>query len=158
MIKIRQATVDDAKTIAELNFHVQSVHRDALPDMFKPAIVDDEMIALNAERMSNEDAVTYIAEDEGQPIGYIYAQVHHRPENPFSYARHHILVDAMSVNPEYYGTGAADMLMQAVKDFALEQGMKKVVLDVWDFNKRAKRFYEKQGFTTYNHRMQLMLE
>lgn len=157
-MNIRQATIDDAKVIAELNTHVQSVHRDALPNIFKPAIVDEEMIALNMERMSNEDAVTYIAEDDGQPIGYIYAQVHHRPQNPFSYERHYILVDAMSVNPEYYGTGAADMLMQAVKDFAHQQGMHKIVLDVWDFNGRAKRFYEKQGFTTYNHRMQLMLK
>jgi len=157
-MNIRQATIDDAKTIAELNTHVQAVHRDALPDMFRPPLVDEDIIALYAERIDSEDAATYIAEDEGQPIGYLYAQVHHRPENPYSYERHYILVDAMSVNPDYYGTGAADMLMQSAKDFAQEHGMNKIVLDVWDFNRRAKRFYEKQGFTTYNHRMQLMLE
>ena len=157
-MKIRQATLDDAKIVAQLNTHVQGVHRDALPEIFKPVAIDDEFIALYAELIRKEDSRIFIAEDNGQAIGYINALVHHRPENPFSYERHYILVDAMSVNPDYYGTGVADMLMQSVKDFAIEQGMQKVVLDVWDFNGRAKRFYEKQGFTTYNHRMQLMLE
>jgi len=157
-MKIRQATLDDAKIVAQLNTHVQGVHRDALPEIFKPVAIDDEFIALYAELIRKEDSRIFIAEDNGQAIGYINALIHHRPENPFSYERHYILVDAMSVNPDYYGTGVADMLMQSVKDFAIEQGMQKVVLDVWDFNGRAKRFYEKQGFTTYNHRMQLMLE
>ena len=157
-MNIRQATIDDAKIIAELNTHVHQVHVDALPDIFKPPAVDDEMVALNIDRMRNEDSVTYIAEDEGQAIGYIYALVLHRPENPFSYERHTILVDAMSVNSDYYGTGVADMLMQSVKDFASEQGVKRIILDVWAFNGRAKRFYEKQGFTTYNYKMQWVLE
>jgi GNAT superfamily N-acetyltransferase len=157
-MNIRQATVADAKVIAELNTHVQGVHRDALPNIFKPPLADAEMIALNVERLDNEDAVTFIAEDNGQPIGYIYAHVHHRPENPFSYERHYILVDAMSVNPDYYGTGVADMLMQSVKVLAVQHQVQRIILDVWDFNGRAKRFYEKQGFTTYNYKMQWVLE
>lgn len=157
-MNIRRAAQDDAKIIAQLNTHVHQVHVDALPDIYKPPSVDDEMIALYADRMSDENGVTYIAEDNGQPVGYIYALITHRPENPFSYARDYVLVDAMSVNPDYYGTGVADMLMQSVKDFAIERGLKKIVLDVLAFNGRAKRFYEKQGFTTNRHRMQLMLE
>ena len=157
-MKIRKATVEDAKTIAELNMHVQRVHADALPEIFKPAVVDDEMIELNLERLADDEATTFIAEDEGIPVGYIYALVRHRPENPFSYARDFVHVDAMSVNPEYYGTGVADQLMQAVIDLARAHKTTRIILDVWDFNARAKRFYQKQGFSTFNHRMQLILE
>lgn len=157
-MKIRKATLKDAKIIAELNMHVQQVHADALPDIFKPAVVDEEMIELNHERLADNETTTFIVEDEGIPVGYIYALVRHRPENPFSYARDYVHVDAMSVNPEYYGTDVADQLMQAVIDLARANNTSRIILDVWDFNTRAKRFYEKQGFSTFNHRMQLVLE
>jgi diamine N-acetyltransferase len=157
-MNIRQATIDDAKAIAKLNVHVHGLHREALPHVFKPPIVDDEMISLYAKWISQDNATIFIAEDGGQPIGLIYALVHHRPESPFSHARHYILVDQMSVNPEYYGTGVADMLMQAVKDLGKKHDVQRIILDVWDFNGRAKRFYEKQGFTTLRYQMQLVLE
>ena len=157
-MNVRHATSDDANTLAELNGHVQQVHVDALPHVFKPDIVDDELVALHTERLNRDDGRYWIAEDDDQVVGYINALVINRPENLFGYARYHILVDAMSVNPEYYGTGVADQLMQVVKDWASEEGIQRIVLDVWAFNERAKRFYEKQGFSTYNYRMELMLE
>lgn len=157
-MKIRQATIDDAKSLAKLNVHVHGIHADALPDVFKPPVVDDEMVSLYVEWMSQDNATIFIAEDGGQPIGLIYALIHHRPDNPFTYARHYMLVDQMSVNPEYYGTGVADMLMQAVKDLAEQHQVQRIILDVWDFNGRAKRFYEKQGFTTSRRRMELVLK
>lgn len=157
-MNIRQATVEDAKIIAELNTHVQQVHVDALPSVFKSPVVDEGLIALYANWIRQDNATIFIAEDAGQPIGYIYALLHHRPENPFSYVRDYVLIDQMSVNPEYYGTGVANQLMQAVKDLARMQNVSRITLDVWDFKGRAKRFYEKQGFATFNYRMQLMLE
>lgn len=157
-MNIRQATSDDAKTLAELNGHVQQVHVDALPHIFKPAVVSAELIAIYEEWLGQDESRFWIAEDAGQSIGYIYALIRRRPDNPFSYARNSILVDQMSVNPEYYGTGVADQLMQAVKDWASIEGIHRIVLDVWSFNERAKRFYDKQGFMTFDYRMELMLE
>lgn len=157
-MNIRQATLNDAKILAQLNGHVQQIHVDALPHIFKRDIVGDELVALHTERLNRNEGRYWIAEDDRQAIGYINALIIDRPENLFRYALQYILVDAMSVNPEYYGSGVADKLMQVVKDWATEIEIQRIVLDVWAFNRRAKRFYEKQGFTTYNYRMELVLE
>lgn len=157
-MNIRRATIDDAEVLAQLNLHVQGVHVKALPQIFKPLVVSDELIAWHRKLLSQDDSAIWIAEDNAQAIGYIYALVIERPENPFKYTRRVILVDAMSVNPDYYGTGVADQLMHAVKGFAKSERIARIILDVWSFNGRAKRFYEKQGFSTFNYRMELMLE
>ena len=157
-MNIRQATLDDAKILAELNTHVQQVHVEALPHIYKPSGVDELLISVYADCLNQDNAIFYIAEDADQPIGYIYALIRQRPENPFKFMQDIILIDQMSVNPEYYGTGVADQLMEAVKDFAKKHQISLIMLTVLDFNKRAQRFYEKQGFTSYSHRMQLVLE
>ena len=157
-MNIRQATLDDAKILAQLNGHVQHVHANALPNIYKPAIVDKHLISVYAERINSNEVGIYIAEVAGQPVGYIYSLVHRSPGNSFKYERDVLLVDEMSVNPEYYGSGVADRLMEAVKDFAKHHQISRIMLTVLDFNQRAQRFYEKQGFTSYSHRMQLVLE
>jgi len=157
-MNIRKATVEDARILAQLNCHVQQVHADAEPTLYKPAEVTEAMIAHHIESMNDENGTTFIAEDDGKAVGYIHMVVRDRPENPFRHECRDVLVDAMSVNPEYYGTGVADKLMECAVSLARDYSIKRIILDVWDWNYRARRFYAKQGFRTFNHRMQLMLE
>lgn len=156
-MNIRQATSDDAQTLAQLNVHVQQVHADARPEVFKPPI-DDAWVEAIADRIRSLEGTFFIAEIDGEAVGYLYAEHIERPDNVFTYVREYVLIDQMSVNPEYYGTGVADQLMQTVKDWTSAQGIERIVLGVWAFNQRAIRFYEKQGFTHFIHRMELMLE
>lgn len=157
-MNIRQATPDDASIIAQLNLHVQQVHADKKPDLYKQAVLSDDLIAFYEKRLRETTEVIYLAENDGQAVGYVHAIIRERPENFFAHIRRDIVVNEISVNPEYYGTGVADELMQIVIDLAHQHGINRIVLDVWDWNGRAKRFYEKQGFSTYNYRMELMLE
>lgn len=157
-MNIRQASWEDARTIALLNQHVQQIHADIRPDLYKQAELSDELIAVYEDWLTDDKGVLYLAEDDGVAVGYIYVMIRKRPESLFTQIRHSILVDQMSVNPDYYGTGVADMLMQCVTDLAQENGIKRVTLDVLDWNIRARKFYEKQGFTTFKHSMEMMLE
>lgn len=54
---------------------------------------------------------------------------------------------AMWLRPEYRGTAAASLLVEAIKERALERGHARVVLDVAPENQRAAAFYRKQGFS-----------
>lgn len=47
---------------------------------------------------------------------------------------------------EYHGTGAADVLMDFAFQFARDSGYEMVYLSVWEYNFRARGFYEKHGF------------
>lgn len=54
---------------------------------------------------------------------------------------------AMWVRPEYRGTVAASLLVDAIKQRALARGHTNLVLDVAPENQRAAAFYQKHGFT-----------
>lgn len=58
---------------------------------------------------------------------------------------------AMWVRPEYRGTAAAALLVEAIKERALARGHAHVVLDVAPDNQRAAAFYQKQGFAFLPH-------
>ncbi len=47
---------------------------------------------------------------------------------------------------EYHGTHVANELMQFAIRFAAEKGYEKLYLSVWEYNFRARGFYEKHGF------------
>jgi ribosomal protein S18 acetylase RimI-like enzyme len=53
---------------------------------------------------------------------------------------------AMWVRPEYRGTAAASLLVEAIKERAAARGHARVVLDVAPDNCRAAAFYQRQGF------------
>ena len=65
---------------------------------------------------------------------------------PFARARHRAEVGPFYVVPEAQGTGAADLLMEALVTHARELGVTQLELSVAADNPRAVRFYERHGF------------
>ena len=57
------------------------------------------------------------------------------------------------VHKNFHGKGIAQQLINFVESFAKENKYEVVWLGVWEHNLRAKRFYEKSGFTDsgYTH-------
>jgi GNAT superfamily N-acetyltransferase len=141
-----------------LNVPVQQIHVDARSDIFKRHAVSVEMIVDYEARLSDENTYIFIGEVEGEPIGYILAQLVERPENPYTFPIRFILIDQMSVNPKHQSKGYGEQLMQQVFELARAQGINTVLLTVWAFNSRAMAFYERQGFTVRDMRMEAHLE
>jgi GNAT superfamily N-acetyltransferase len=61
------------------------------------------------------------------------------------------LLVAMWVLPDHRGTGVAQALVEAVVDWAREDGGVRVLLAVVDTNKVARRLYERLGFALTGH-------
>lgn len=55
-------------------------------------------------------------------------------------------IESFYILPEFRRTGAADVLMKYIFGYLFECGYRKAELTVWERNKRAIRFYEKNGF------------
>ena len=47
---------------------------------------------------------------------------------------------------EFHGKGDSDRLMNFAMDYARSQGFERMYLSVWEYNFRARGFYEKNGF------------
>lgn len=57
----------------------------------------------------------------------------------------------MYVHSDYRGKGVAQELYNALYDFAVENGLKKIFLGTYERLGRAIKFYEKNGFIEYPH-------
>ena len=97
---------------------------EARPDFFKPYTITPELFADFENRLSNEQVHILIGEVDGNPVGYILAQLFERADNPYTYASRQLLVDQMSVNPDQRSKGYGEALMDRVFDLAKSLGCK----------------------------------
>ena len=151
-MKIRPAVKQDARLLSRLNVHVQRLHAEAYPDLFKPPEQDD--FALSFFEMVLDDPATYIyiAED-GQPVGYIICRIVHGTGNPFMFARSYLYIDQISVEPDHQGNRIGKALMDRADLMAQEEELSVIHLNSWSFNQDAHAFFHSQGYEIYNVRM-----
>jgi ribosomal protein S18 acetylase RimI-like enzyme len=156
-MEIRRASLFDARLLAGLNMTVQQLHAENRPEIFKPPLVSDELVNWYEEMLSQTENHVFIGEVNGEAVGYLCAKVVHRPENPFTYALHVIYVEEISVNEEYQGRGCGKQLMQAAYELAQVENIRRIMLNVWNFNSQAISFYKSLGFQVCHERMEQIL-
>jgi ribosomal protein S18 acetylase RimI-like enzyme len=94
----------------------------------------------------------FIAEEDGDAIGYVLCSLIELSETPFTYASRFLHIDHISVRPHERRHGAGTALMNQVENLAKESGMSKIQLDSWDFNTGAHSFFEGMGYQKFDHR------
>ncbi len=151
-MEIRQATRVDIETLSRLNVHVQQLHAEAYPKLFKMPEQDDFAVPFFESLFEDVNVRIYIAEDV-IPVGYIVLRIVRREENPFMHPWKFAYVDQISVQPEYKGKGAGKFLMARTAQLAQEEGLDFIALDSWGFNTEAHGFFESLGYEFYNYRM-----
>jgi len=88
----------------------------------------------------------FFLEDEGVVKGYMRINAKHPcPLGAFSNRKSVELV-RLYVLKEFHGTGVANELMNFAVDYAKKNGFEIMYLSVWEYNFRARGFYEKHGF------------
>jgi ribosomal protein S18 acetylase RimI-like enzyme len=156
-MQIRKATLADAHTLSALNVDVQKIHADAIPHIFKQPESDSFAVQFMQERLEDPTNLFLIANLDDQDIGYLFARIVDRPENPFMHAWKYIYIDQISVKPRYQGLGCGRVLFQHLRQVTTELGIETILLDTWLFNIQAQAFFKKQGFTTFNYRMWMQI-
>ena len=154
-MKIRRANLEDAGILSILNADVQKLHADALPHLFKQPESGAFAIQFMRELLPDPDNYFFIGSLDGEDIGYIFARLIDRPENPYTYAWHYVYIDQISVKPAYQHKGCGKRLIEEVVRLAKEVEADWIGLDTWAFNEGAIAFFEKQGFSPFNQRMWL---
>ena len=153
-LQVRPACPDDAASISALNAYVQRLHADMLPDFFKQPSPTTFPTDYLLEIMARPDTVMFVAELASKVVGYLYADVAPAwTRSTFTFDRFHI--HHIAVVPDAQGHGCGTALMDAAKQEARRRGIPRLSLATWEFNRRAQRFFESQGFVYYGHRMWL---
>ena len=91
-MNIRKATIDDINELVRLNSEVQSLHVDIEPDVFCD-VGEADLREFFQNRLAQADFRTFIAEDEGYPVGYMSVRVARRPGHLFVKKREGVTID-----------------------------------------------------------------
>ena len=147
-IAIRKATVDDAKLLTGLSYttfwDAIAHHPKNAPDDLAHYMRQAFNVEPIAAELAEPNAIFLIAEIDGKPAGYAKLNVDNiedgiAAERPIELAR-------LYSHQEYIGKGVGQNLMDACLDLARERACDVMWLGVWEFNPRAQRFYQKNGF------------
>jgi len=143
---IRRATHGDESALVELNSFVQTMHADKVSSLFKKPD-PDEISAWFSGVLGQQNAQIWLAEESGEPVGYVSVSSQERPESPFCRARRFFEIDHISVRPDKQQSGVGRQLMQQILKTAAEQGITDVELSCWCFNEGAQGAFGRLGFS-----------
>lgn len=152
-MKLRPATKEDYEILFELFNEIQSMHFEARPDIFKPAKKDKYFYEYFDRVMQSENHHLIIGFDDDKPIGYIYYVINDLQQNIYRRQKRIIYINHILVKKRNRGKGFGRALINHVRDIGRQEKIKEIGLDVWAFNKRAIRFFNRQGFSAHNQIM-----
>ena len=147
-INIRQATLEDAKPLTDLSY---TTFWDAFAH--HPKNAPDDLAyymrqAFNVEQITAElqdpKAIFLIAEIEGEFAGY--AKITIGAIEPGITAERPVELNRLYSQQKFLGQGVGQALMDACFERAKRHDHDVMWLGVWEYNPRAQRFYEKNGF------------
>ena len=148
MLKIRRALVKDINRLEELLYQVHKVHSDERPDIFKEGMkkyTKEELEKL----IENDEKPIFVSTDENDRIvGYVFCIYQYTKGIQSLNDRKILFIDDFCVDLGVRGQNIGSQLYQFIEEEAKKNGCSSVTLNVWNFNRRAMRFYEKLGFST----------
>jgi ribosomal protein S18 acetylase RimI-like enzyme len=145
-ICIRPCTIEDVDTLKELATQ-------AFCETFAPLNTPENMDAYLQEaytlpklrrELADGNQVFYFAYADGILAGYL--KVNEAPAQSEINDPSALEIERIYVLQAFYGTGIGQLLMDKAVEMARERGKEYAFLGVWEFNPRARRFYEKNGF------------
>ncbi len=157
-ISIRQANPDDAKLLTDLSYttfwdafaHHPKNAPDDLAHYMRQAFNIDQIAA----ELADSTSIFLIAEIDGKAAGYAKLIVDSIEQGII--AERPIELSRLYSHQEYLGKGVGQNLMEACFERARNDGHDVMWLGVWEYNPRAQRFYEKNGFSVVGrHTFQL---
>lgn len=147
-ISIRQATLDDAKLLTDLSYttfwDAFAHHPKNAPDDLAHYMRQAFSVEQITEELADERNVFLIAEIDGKAAGY--AKLIIGSIEPGITATKPVELSRLYSHQEYLGQGVGQNLMDACFKRAANHDHDVMWLGVWEYNPRAQRFYEKNGF------------
>jgi len=147
-IQIRQASPDDAKLLTDLSYttfwDAFAHHPKNAPDDLAHYMRQAFSIEQITTELQDPRSIFLIASIDERPAGYSKLILDStedgiKAERPVELSR-------LYSQQEYLGRGVGQNLMDACFERSRQENRDVMWLGVWEYNPRAQRFYEKNGF------------
>jgi diamine N-acetyltransferase len=147
-VSIRQAGLKDAKLLTDLSYttfwdafaHHPKNAPDDLAHYMRQAFSSEQI----TDELADPKNVFLVAEIDGEAAGY--AKLIIGNIEPGITAQRPVELQRLYSHQEYIGKGVGQSLMDACFERAAGHDHDVMWLGVWEYNPRAQRFYEKNGF------------
>ncbi len=141
---IRRAEKKDAGRVLELLVQIARLHHDGRPDIFRDTgskYTIGEVEAIIADDMTP----VFVAESEGYVTGYVFCAIKQKFDDSILTDAKMMYIDDLCVDERFRNRGIGKALFRYAIDYSKAIGCYNLTLNVWEFNKDARRFYESMG-------------
>ena len=135
---IRRANENDVPTLNNfLTLLIQDERQ------YDPGVDENFVVTNMYDYIDDESKLILVALEENQIVGYLYGII--KPMDG-TYKYKVAKLDALYVEEPYRNLGIASALIEQFKAWTIEQNARKVEVNVWSKNTKAKTLYEKANF------------
>ncbi|WP_033152347.1 GNAT family N-acetyltransferase [Streptococcus equinus] len=153
---IRRAKEADIPKLMDLLEQVLLVHHKVRPDLFQEKGVKYTESEL-AELIADDNHPIFVYEDEsGTVLGHMFTVIEESHAPKVSHKT--LFIDDLCVDEAARGQKIGEQLYRFALQYAKEIGCYNLTLNVWSANKSAVRFYERQGLTPQETRMEQIID
>ena len=154
---VRRAEIKDIPRLEEILYQVHDVHASVRPDLFikgKKKYTAEELEAL----IGSDDTIIFVCTDEeGLITGYAFCMDKTYAGNHSTNPDKMLYIDDLCVDEKSRGSHVGTTLFEYVKKYASDNGYQRITLNVWEFNKSARAFYDALGFEPLKTVMEMRL-
>lgn len=160
---VREAIAADKRVFLELTCQLAQFNRARHSDKHTyddfPAVLS--AICCQAEQdfaKRDQDRVIFIALKDGNPVGFGLARIYQEEERADNGTGRMGLLDQLFVTEAVRGMGAGKLIVDKVLEWLSNQGITRVKLHTYSWNRRAAKLYQSLGFKEYAVSMEKFLD
>lgn len=148
-MQIRKLNITDLENLQKLSITT-------FRETFEEVNTEEDMQKYLAENLSleklkseieNPNSEFYFAENENEVLGYL--KINFGDAQTENQGNEALEIERIYVLKEFFPLKIGQILFEKSVEIAQEKNMKFIWLGVWEENKRAIRFYEKNGFEIF---------
>lgn len=148
-MQIRKLNITDLENLQKLSIKT-------FRETFEEVNTEEDMQKYLAENLSleklkseieNPNSEFYFAENENEVLGYL--KINFGDAQTENQGNEALEIERIYVLKEFFPLKIGQILFEKSLEIAQEKSMKFIWLGVWEENKRAIRFYEKNGFEIF---------
>ncbi|MBP6888954.1 MAG: GNAT family N-acetyltransferase [Candidatus Pacebacteria bacterium] len=157
MITYRNAQDGDKKAFGDLEREYYKTYESLDIDSFLEPLPYQEMpeegLTASFETFLNSENFFYVAESDGDVIGYVYAEIKKHNHESLYKVQEYGYINTIVVSESYRGHGVGKTLLTMAIDWFKSKSIRACVLEAMKENQKAVSFYESFGFQIGNMKM-----
>ena len=155
-MKIAIADINDVEAIAGIAHQVAEMHDKALPEYFKSVSREEELENIR-DMLADKRITVFKATFDDKICGFLFLEMIHRQSKGLAFSKIGNILN-LGVDEAYRSKGIGTKLIEYAEDFVLKQGGEALDLNVFAFNKRAIKLYERLGYKITDVSMRKVLK